>query len=186
LAVNAESANWRLLGGGGLILGGVLSLVATILGSVAPGAIVPWLYIVAFLVLGAALVFVAFGQTGSNGAVGNSIFGKYSLVAYAAGWVLAAVFLLLGQFGVAIASVTSWIIAVLLVVGGILSAIAICQKGVARGAAQWALFAPAIFGIVYVLAVQGIIPGGLWVDLILAVLFALTGVLYLLNTKKIG
>ena len=36
-------------------------------------------------------MFVAFGETGSNGAVGNNVLGKIALAIYAAGFVVVAV-----------------------------------------------------------------------------------------------
>jgi hypothetical protein len=188
MAVNKESANWRLFGGGGLIVGGVVWLIAAIVGAAAASPAIVWLYILAFLVLGAALLFVAFGQTGSNGAVGNSVFGKVSLVGYALAWILAGLFALLSALGVLASpgTVVSWIIGILIIAGGLLSAFSVYQQGVARGFAKWALFAPAIWGVLYVLVIQGLLPGGVWVDVILAVLFALTGLVYLFNSKKMG
>jgi hypothetical protein len=188
MAVNKESANWRLFGGGGLIVGGVVSLIAAIVGVAAATPVIVWLYILAFLIIGVALLFVAFGQTGSNGAVGNSVLGKVSLIGYALAWILAALFALLSALKVLAdpGTAVSWIIGVLIIAGGLLSAFSVFQQGVARGFAKWALFAPAIWGVLYVLVVQGLVPGGAWVDAILAVLFALTGLAYLFNSKKMG
>lgn len=183
-AVDSESANWRLFGGGGLALAGLIGTIGAIVEFVAPGPVLAWIFGVFLLLVGVALLFVAFGQTGSNGAVGNSVFGKVALLVYAAGWILGALFVLLG-FGLELFEVSApllWVFAILIVVGGLLSAVAIFQKGVARGVAKWALFVPAIFGIVYVLS--GLVfPAQAWIDLVQAVLILLLGVVYLFNRK---
>jgi len=76
---------------------------------------------------------------------------------------------------------------VLVVVGSIASAIAIYQRGVARGAARWVLFVTAAWGVLYALASFGLLSfAGLWIITVLAALYAITGLLYLLNRKDVG
>lgn len=183
--VTRSTANWRLFGGGGLILGGVLWIVAAILGLFHAGATAQgWLAAIGLLVVGAAHLFVAFGQTGSNGAVGNTVLGKVALVVAAAGWVVWAVAVLIGIFGGAAPKWLYWVIAVLVVVGGIVAAVVIFQKGVAKGIAKWAYFVPVVFAAFlivtkYLFAVS--LLSAAWVPLVLALLLALTGIAYLLN-----
>lgn len=185
--VDKDSANWRLFGGGGLLVGGLLWLIATLVGLAAPGPIGSWLSLIGVLIIGVALFFVAFGETGSNGAVGASLFGKVVLVAFGLGWVLLGVVWLLAGVGVAVPGLLTTIALVLVAVGGILSAIAIYQRGVAKGAARWAIILPVVVGVLFVVAALGWISlTGWWLPALLAVLYALTGLAYLFNKTNIG
>ena len=66
------------------------------------------------------------------------------------------------------------------------SAIAIFRRGVARGIARWVIAVPVAWGVVWAIHALG------WVSLIdpailagvLAALYAVTGLLYLLNRKQ--
>lgn len=186
--VDKDSANWRLFGGGGLLVGGLVWLIGEILKFAALSGVGSWLEAIGVIVVGVAFFFVAFGQTGSNGAVGASLIGKVSLVVAGVGWALLGLVWLLAAAGVLlpIAGVLVSIGVVLAVVGGIASAVAVYQRGVARGAARWILFAPALWSVFYALVSFGWVPGALWVITVQAALFAITGVLYLLNRKDIG
>lgn len=186
--VDKDSANWRLFGGGGLLVGGLLWLIAAIVGYAAPGPIGLWLGLIGVLVVGIALFFVAFGETGSNGAVGASGLGKVALVVFGAGWVIYAVTLLLGALSVTSLDIVAKIAAVLIIVGGVVSALVIYQRNVAHGAARWVLFAPVLIGIVWAIAgpLGWVSFGGWWLAAVLAALFAVTGLLYLLNRKDVG
>ena len=135
--VDKDTANWRMYGGGGLLVGGLLWLLAVILGqSGVGGDVTKWLGIIGLVIVAIGFFLVAWGQTGSNGAVGGSMLGKVGLWAAALGTLLWA---LLPLFGVAIAGTWGWVVAVLVVVGTLLAAIVIMQKGVARGLAKWAM-----------------------------------------------
>lgn len=187
MAVDKDSANWRLLGGGGLLAGGVLWLVGALVGLAAPGPIGGWLAVIGAIVVGVALLFVAFGQTGSNGAVGADLFGKIAFVAFGLGWILFGVLGLLAAIGVAAPSVLAIIAGVLVVLGGLFSAFAVFRRGVARGAARWILFLPVLWGVLYVIVALGWVAlSGWWLAGVLALLFAITGLLYLLNRKDVG
>jgi len=175
-AVTARTANWRLFGGSALLIAGILWLIAYFVGSL------PWLLALAFLILAAGLVIVAFGQTGGNGAVGKYVLGKAALVVYAAGWVLLAIAQLVALPAIAIVFAGLFII-----VGGLVSAWAVYKKSVAKGAARWILFVPAIVGAIWALAfLAATLALPVWFSLILAILFAVTGALYLLNDRKLG
>jgi hypothetical protein len=180
--VSARTANWRLFGGGGLILGGILWTLNEILVLAGVAALGPWLALVALIIVAVGLVLVAFGETGSNGAVGNWVLGKVALLVYAAAFVLIAINLAfpLGDTVVAIA-------AVLLIVGGLGSAYAILAKGVAKGAARWVLFVPAVVGALWALGLS-LVPALAfsWLALVLALLIAVTGALYLFNDRNVG
>ncbi|MDF1479698.1 hypothetical protein PYV02_11455 [Leifsonia sp. H3M29-4] len=186
MVVDKDSANWRLFGGGGLVVAGLLWLLGVILEVAGVVAVGGWIVIVALFVLGVALFLVAFGETGSNGAVGASVFGKVVLVAFGLGWILFGVISLLGALGIAAPTVLGVIAAVLVVVGGILSTFAIYQRGVARGIAKWVIALPVAWGILWIIHILG------WVSLlsaavlagVLGALYAITGVLYLLNRKS--
>jgi hypothetical protein len=182
--VTKRSANWRLFGGGGLLVAGILWTLSLLLGLAGIAGTSPWLDFITLLILVVGLVIVAFGQTGSNGAVGDSTLGKLFLVLYAAGWLLFAI-----SWIVSLGTVVGAIAALLVIVGGLLSAWFIYQKGIAKGIARWVLFLPAIFGALWVAGNQGWIPalaGQTWLALLVAVLFAVTGLLYLFNDRKVG
>ncbi len=180
--VSSRTANWRLLGGGGLILGGVLWTLNVILAKAGIGALGQWPYVIALVIVAVALVLVAFGETGSNGAVGDWLLGKVALILYAAGFLLLAV-----NAAASLGAVIVSIAAILVIVGGLLSAYAIYKKGVADGAARWFLFIPAVAGAHW--AIGAAFDPALqvwWLGLELALLIAVTGVLYLFNSRKLG
>lgn len=182
-SVDKNTANWRIYGGGGLLVGGVLWLLAVILGQAGvSGDVTKWLGIIGLVVVAIGFFVVAWGQTGSNGAVGSSMLGKVGLWAAALGTLLWA---LLPVFGVAIADTWGWVVAVLVVVGTLLAAIAIMQKGVARGLAKWAMFLVFLLALLFFLGlVAGVAALASWViALIFAIVVALTGVIYVLNKK---
>ena len=174
--VTARTANWRLFGGTALLIAGILWLIAYFVGTL------PWLLALAYLILAAGLVIVAFGQTGGNGAVGKYVLGKVALVVYAAGWVLLAIAQLVALPAIAIVFAGLFII-----VGGLVSAWAVYKKSVAKGAARWILFVPAVVGAIWALSfIAASLALPVWFSLILAILFAVTGALYLLNDRKLG
>jgi hypothetical protein len=188
VTVDKDSANWRLFGGGGLAIGGLLWLIAVIVTAVQAGPVSVWLWIIGVTIVGAALFFVAFGETGSNGAVGASGLGKTVLVAFGLGELLLALCLTLAAVGIAPPAVLAIIAQVLVIAGGLLSAWAVYQRAVARGTARWVLFVPAVLGVVYgaVTLFGWSALSGLWLPGILAASFAATGVLYVLNSREIG
>ncbi|GAA3740561.1 hypothetical protein GCM10022239_15320 [Leifsonia bigeumensis] len=184
-SVDKDTANWRLFGGGGLLVGGILWLLAVILGQpsvMGPGDVSKWLGIIGLVVVAIGFFLVAWGQTGSNGAVGGSMLGKIGLWAAALGTLLWA---LLPLFGVAIAGTWGWVVAILVVVGTLLAAIAIMQKGVARGLAKWMMWLVFLLALLFFLGtVAGVGALASWViALIFAIVVALTGLIYLLNKK---
>lgn len=186
MVVDKDSANWRLFGGGGLVVAGLLWLLGVILEVAGVVAVGGWIVIVALFLLGVALFLVAFGETGSNGAVGASVFGKVVLVAFGLGWILFGVISLLGALGIAAPTVLGVIAAVLVVVGGILSTFAIYQRGVARGIAKWVIALPVAWGILWIIHILGWVSwlGAALLAGVLGALYAITGVLYLLNRKN--
>jgi hypothetical protein len=185
--VTKRSANWRLFGGGGLLLGGVLWAIGAILGMASPGAAAGWLSAIGLLVVGIAHLFVAFGETGSNGAVGASGWGKVVLVVAALGWVLLGVVGVIGQVSGSAPDWLSTVGIILALVGGILSAIAIFGRGVAKGIAKWAMFVPVVLAAVfYLLTLGNMVAGYEWLGIVVAVTFLLTGLAYLLNKLDVG
>jgi hypothetical protein len=186
--VDRDAANWRLFGGGGLLVGGLLWLIATLVALSGATAVAGWTGIAGLLVVGVALFFVAFGETGSNGAVGASFFGKIALVLFGLGYVLLAVIALLSAVGVInTPDILTRTAAVLVIVGGVLSAYSVFQRRIARGAARWILFVPALVGVIWAIVLLGWISfGSWWLGAILATSFLVTGLLYLLNRKEIG
>lgn len=180
--VNKDTANWRLYGGGGLLLGGLLWILAVILGQGAVSAdLVLWLTVIGLIIVAVGFFLVGWGQTGSNGAVGNSIIGKVGLWAAALGFLVWALLPVIGG-----ANATMWtVIAILVVLGTLLAAVGIIQKNVARGLARWAMFLVFVLALLYFLGVVGGVAAlSSWViTLIFAIVVALTGLLYVLNKK---
>lgn len=186
-SVSSDSANWRLFGGGGMALGGLIWLVGALIGEI-PGAGTAGTSIAVFgtIVVGAAVFFVAFGQTGSNGAVGASLPGKVALSALGLGWMLYAAGLIVGGFGVVVPVVLMWVVAGFTVVGGIGAASVIVSRGVARGAAAWFLFLPAGWSVLFWVPAFVPLPfDAWWLNAVLALLFTVTGLLYLVNRKHL-
>lgn len=180
--INERTANWRLFGGGGLILGGLLWLIAAIVG--AGGAIGSWLQIIAFIVLAIAGFMLAFGQTGSNGVVGASVLGKIGFVAFGVGFALLALAPLLALVGTTLPPELATVGIVLIAVGAIVGAIVAYQKGVARGIARWIFFVPAVLAVVWLVVTLGWVAlGGNILAILLSLALALAGVAYLLNRK---
>lgn len=183
--VNERSANWRIFGGGAMLAGAVLWLIALVVAAAGSGgAITSWLTILGFLLLGASGFFLAFGQTGSNGVVGGSVLGKLGFVAFGVGFILLALVPLLSVFGTALPAETGTVGTVLVVIGGIIGAIVTYQKGVARGAARWFFFVPVAISIVWLFSALGWLAiGGNILVTLLALAFAIAGTLFLLNRK---
>ncbi len=181
--VDKDTANWRIYGGGGLLVGGLLWLLAIVIGQAgSAGDVVKWLGIIGLIIVAIGFFLVGWGQTGSNGAVGDSMLGKVGLWAAALGTLLWA---LVPAFGGMVDGGLGWIIAILVVVGTLLAAIAIMQKRVARGLAKWAMFLVFLLALLYFLGtVGGVGTLASWViGLIFAIVVALTGLLYVLNKR---
>jgi len=180
--VNERTANWRLFGGGGLVLGGVLWLIATIVGT--GGALDTWLRIVAFIALAVAGFMLAFGQTGSNGVVGGSVLGKLGFVAFGIGFALLALGPLLGLAGTTLPAGFETVGIVLIAIGAVVGAIVVYQKGIARGIARWIFAVPALLAVVRMLVTIGLIAlTGNFLVILLSLALALAGVAFLLNRR---
>ena len=181
--VDKDTANWRLYGGGGLLVGGLLWLLTIVLAQGGTsGGVMTWVGVIGLVIVAIGFFLVGWGQTGSNGAVGDSMLGKVGLWAAAVGTLLWA---LVPAFGGMVDGGLGWVIAILIVVGTLMAAIAIMQKRVARGLAKWAMFLVFLLALFYFLGtVGGVGSLASWViALIFAIVVALTGLLYLLNKK---
>ena len=181
--VDKNTANWRLYGGGGLFVGGILWVISDILVASATAAdVAKWLGIIGLIIVAIGFFLVGWGETGSNGAVGNNLLGKLGLAAASLGALLWG---LLPIFSVAVSGTWLWVIAVLLVLGTLAGAYAITRKKVARGLAKWAMYAVFLLALLYFLgATGGVAALANWViGLIFAIVVALTGLFYLLNRK---
>jgi hypothetical protein len=181
--VSNRTANWRLFGGGGVLVGSLLWTLDQVLVLAGITTVSPWLSVIGLILVAVGFVLVAFGETGSNGAVGSYFLGKLALVVYAIGFLLLAI-----NSVAALGTVVTTIAAILLIVGGLVSAYAIFQKGVAKGAARWFLFIPAVVGALWAIGVLGVaaIAGLTWLSLVLAISLLITGALYLFNDRKVG
>ena len=174
-SVTARTANWRLFGGSALVIGGLLWLAFQLIGNQL------WVLTLAYVVLAAGLVILAFGQSGGNGAVGKNVLGKVALVVYAAGWAL------LGLATIVALPAGAAVLAGLFIIGGgLVSAWAVYKERVAKGAARWILFLPAGVGAIWALQLLGLAFGFPLLGSLVAVLFIVAGVLYLLNDRKLG
>jgi hypothetical protein len=79
------------------------------------------------------------------------------------------------------------IAAALLIIGGLLSAYTISRKRVARGAARAFLFAPALVGALWAMGIVWVPGLNLWgIQLAFALLLAIAGALFLVNSRRIG
>jgi len=183
--VNKDSANWRLFGGGAMLVGALAWLIALLVESAGSGGeITTWLTIIGFLLLGVSGFVLAFGQTGSNGVVGGSVLGKLGFIAFGVGFLLLGLVPLLGVLGIGLPSELLTVGAVLVAVGGIIGAIVTYQKGVARGVARWFFFVPAILALIWVATTLGWIAiGGNILVTLVAVAYAIAGLLFLLNRR---
>lgn len=186
--VTKKSANWRLFGGGGLIIGGVLLLLGSLLGGLGiGGAVSAVIWGLSLIVVGVALFFVAFGQTGSNGAVGASGLGKGALVLAGISAVLWGIFVLATGFGAGLPGWLATVAIIALAVTLIVSAVVVFGRGVAKGFAKWALFVPAV--LVVLISILGYVAGAagvvLWLVVALGAVLALTGLAYLFNKADV-
>jgi hypothetical protein len=181
--VSTRTANWRLFGGGGVLVGALLWTLHLILVQAGVLTLGPWLFVIGLVLIAIGFALVAFGETGSNGAVGKSTLGKAALVAYALGFLLLAV-----DAPAHLGTTVQAIAAILLIIGGLVSAYVIFQKGVAKGIARWFLFVPAVVGALWAIGFFGVaaISALTWLALVLAILLLVTGVLYLFNDRKMG
>ncbi|MEO7349372.1 MAG: hypothetical protein ABIW32_05900 [Terrimesophilobacter sp.] len=176
--VDKKTANWRLFGGGGLLLGGILWLLALIINS---GDATKWFTVIGLIIMAIGFFIVAWGETGSNGAVGGDILGKIGLWAAALGTLLWALTPFFGGASTGLMVV----IAILIVVGTLIAAVVIMQKGVARGLARWAMFLVFLLALLFFIGVVGGVAAltSSVITIIFAIVVALTGLLYLLNRK---
>lgn len=183
--VTDRTANWRLFGGGGMLAGGLLWLIALIVAAAgAGGPLIGWLTAIGFLLLGVSGFFLAFGQTGSNGVVGGSVLGKLGFVAFGGGFLLLGLIPLLAGVGTTLPADTATVATVLIVIGGIIGAIVAYQKGVARGAARWFFAIPVVISIVWLFSTAGWLAiGGNILVTLLALAYALAGFVLLLNRR---
>lgn len=183
--VTERSANWRIFGGGGMLAGGLLWLIALIVAAAGAGGPIPaWLTALGYLLLGVSGFFLAFGQTGSNGVVGGSVLGKLGFVAFGIGFILLGLVPLIGSTGTSLPAGTTTFAVVLMVLGGIVGAIVTYQKGIARGVARWFFAVPIAISVVWLLATSNILAiAGNILPLLVAVAFALAGLVLMLNRR---
>jgi hypothetical protein len=119
------------------------------------------------------------------------VFGKLVLGGLGLGWGFFAILQITAAIGLSSPPALKFVAGILVVACGILSTFAVYERGVARGAARWVLAVPTVISILWVIIAFG------WVDvawtpfdtiagLVLALAFAATGVLYLLNREDVG
>ncbi|MFC4242904.1 hypothetical protein ACFOYW_05935 [Gryllotalpicola reticulitermitis] len=179
---------WRAYGGGGLLIGGFLWLVAVIVCQLASSTDTAfrWVELVGLIVVGLGFIVLAIGRSGSNRIVGKNLVGKIAL------WVAAFGFLVWGIWDIVTRSfpdatklpdIAQWIIAIAIFVGTVVAAVTIQWRGVAGPIGKWALYAVALLALLFLLlplfSVTGL--GVWWVGFIFAIITALTGLAYFLN-----
>jgi hypothetical protein len=181
--VSTHTANWRLFGGGGLLVGALVWTLHVVLTRSGILVLGPWPFVLALVVVSVAFVLIAVGETGSNGAVGSYLLGKVALIGYATGFLLLAV-----DAAASLGRAVTTVAAIFVIAGGLVSAYAVYRKAVAKGAARWFLFLPAVVGALWAIGVLGVaeIATIWWFGLLLAVLLLITGALYLFNSRKFG
>lgn len=178
--INSSTANWRLYGGGGLILGGALWALAALLGKSSSDGVWLWLTIIAIAIVGAAFFFVGYGETGSNGAVGGEDTGRLALFVLAGLFLLRALLSLLVRQDVNVSSTVFDLVQLATVLVLFWAAFEIYRKGVAKGLAQVALFAVAAWALI-VQILDWSNEYGWWTAFLLALTITFTGAVYLRN-----
>jgi hypothetical protein len=162
---------WQTYGGGGLLAGGALLLIATVIEWVAYAAgagdaVLLLAYGIAFVVALAVLVFatvaLALGATGRDGVVGASVFGRVALIGYGIAFLASQGALLFGTFALDgadadAARTLSFVLSVIQSTAGVFAAVVVARSGVARGFARWGFGVSVLVGVVAgVLASAGI------------------------------
>ena len=177
--VNKSTAYWRLLGGGGLALGGFLYALANLLNKNGDKDVF-WMTVIGIAIAGVAFFFVGYGETGSNGAVGASSTGKLALYITAGLFLLRALLLILQDGGSDIDSSIFDVIQLATIVALAWSAYEISKKGVAKGNAAIALFVVAAWAaLIQILDWSDNLDW--WQFFVLGLTLLGTGILYVLN-----
>lgn len=178
--VNQSTANWRLFGGGGLAVGGLLYALAALLNKDGDKDVF-WLYIIGLVVAGVGFFFVARGESGSNGAVGADQVGKLALYA-AGGLFILEAFLgyLVVKQDTSIDETIFDIIQIATIVALALAAYSIANKGIAKGLAASAMYAVAAWALV-IQIMEWADEYNWWTAFIFGLTLLGTGVLYALN-----
>lgn len=177
--INRSTANWRLFGGGGLALGGFLYALTYIL--VRDGSYdTSWVGVISLAIAGVGFFFVAYGQTGSNGAVGASTTGRLALYATAGLFLLDALLRILVHEGSDIDSKVFDIHQLATVAALAWAAYEVSKKAIATENAGIALFGVAAWAaLVQILNWAG--GYGWWQAFVLGLSILATGVLYINN-----
>lgn len=154
---------WQRLGGGGILVAAALLLVATILEYVYWGAdgdrsatliaFIP-IFSLSLLVYFAAMFPLAFGRSGSDGIVADSVVGKASLIAFGTLFLANETLYLIANYftdpasDFVAANVASLILAALQYLAALVAAVVIIRAGIARGAARWSLLIAVVIGLI--------------------------------------
>lgn len=178
--VNQSTANWRLFGGGGLTVGGFLYALAALLGRDSIDDIWFWTAVIGIAAAGVAFFFVAYGETGSNGAVGARSSGKLALFATAGLFLLNALLLVLLHEGSDIDSSLFDVIQLATIGALAWSAWEVSKKGIAKGNANIALFGVAAWAAL-VQILQWANDYNWWHAFGLGLTLLATGIVYVLN-----
>ncbi len=149
---------WSFYGGLGILLGGALLLVATVVEAVFTGEstdplmpLFTTLFFAAVILQCGAMLPFALGSTGANGVVGERMLGKWALLVFAAVYLCNQTVYYATAYGSV--GTEGGVDLTGLVLGGalvqlvalVVASVAILRTGVARGAAKWAF--PAVSAV---------------------------------------
>lgn len=152
---------WSLYGGAGILSGGALLLVATVVEAVFTGdpsdplmPLFSTLFFAALVLQCGAMLPFALGSTGANGVVGERIVGKWALLIFAAVFFRNQTLYYATAYG-AVGAEGGVDLNWLMLGGGlvqlaalVVASVAIVRAGVATGAAKWAFPAISVVAIV--------------------------------------
>jgi hypothetical protein len=145
---------WQIHGGGDLVVGAALLLVATLLeyplltDSTDRGPLF-WGFVVTFVLslvaYAAAMFALAFGSKGDDGIVGRSVLGRAALIGFGIFWFAAQLVYLLSHYftapgsDFAAANAAAIVLVALTYVSAVVAGIVIVRARVATGFARWSL-----------------------------------------------
>lgn len=161
------STSRRSAAGFSFIVGGVLILLAVLLGLAAASTLSPWLTVLAYLALAVGFAILAIGSIAN-------VIARIALIVAAIGWLLLA----LAAGGVGMPGEVTSIAAVLAAVGGVIGAIVLYTGKEITDRSAVAFIVTTIIAAIFLL-VPTIVAGlGVLLPILLGVGFIITGVLF--------
>lgn len=161
------SSSRRSAAGISFIVGGVLILLAVVLGLAAVGATGPWVTVLADLAIAVGFAILAIGSVAN-------VIARVALIVAAVGWFLLA----LGAAGVGLPGELLSIAAVLAAIGGLLGAIVLYTGKEITDRSAVAFIVTTIVAAIVLLVPAIFAPLGVLVPILLGAGFIITGVLF--------